>query len=589
MTLKHKLFTALGVLGLTLIALAGAFMWSARSSEASLSTVLNDRVLPLKDLKLVADSYAVLIVDSAHKARNGNIPLPDAVESVERGQRELSGAWKRYRATRIEGEEEQLAKTAETTMTQADAAVAKLVSLLRAGDRAALDQFVVRDLYAAVDPVSDAIGKLVTLQIDIADTETKSALATAQTMLLVLILLCVIGAGVLVASILIVTRKVVAPIQNLATAIHALAKDDANSSVPHLSQKDEIGDIARAVDAFLASVVAKERESAAAAAAIQTLVTTTLADGLSALAKGDLTREIRIDFPASYASLKTNFNSALAALRTLIRSVAEGADTIRAGSTEIAQASEDLARRTEANAASLEETSAALTQMDQRLRSSVDAAARTVSSADEAIRVVGDGRALADEAMLAMNRVRESATGIDEVIEGVDKIAFQTRVLAMNAAVEAGRAGEAGRGFAVVADLVSALALRAEEEAQRARDQLTLTQGEVLTAVDAVQRMDGALGAISGGVGAVHKLLGVMVDDNVAQASAVSQISAAVSTMDHATQQNAAMVEQTSAASRSLAGEVDALAEQSARFDTGGAEPGRSAASRANAQWAAAA
>lgn len=310
MTLKRKLFAALTVLGVTLAALVGTFTWSARSSEASLSTVLNDRVLPLKDLKLVADSYAVLIVDTAHKARNGNVAVPTAVEAVERGQRELGDAWKRYRATRIEGEEAQLAKAAEATMSRADAAVAKLQSILRAGDRAALDRFVVSDLYAAIDPVSDAIGKLVTLQIEIADSETKAALATAQTMLILLVLLCLLGVGVLAASIFIVTRKVVAPIENLATAIHALAKDDANSGVPHLDQKDEIGDIARAVDAFLASVVAKERDTAAAAAATQTLVTTTLAEGLSALAEGDLTREIRTDFPASYASLKDNFNSA---------------------------------------------------------------------------------------------------------------------------------------------------------------------------------------------------------------------------------------------------------------------------------------
>ncbi|MQH48834.1 chemotaxis protein, partial [Escherichia coli] len=104
--------------------------------------------------------------------------------------------------------------------------------------------------------------------------------------------------------------------------------------------------------------------------------------------------------------------------------------------------------------------------------------------------VVGSGRSTAEQATAAMIRVSDSARGIDSVIEGLDKIAFQTRVLAMNAAVEAGRAGEAGRGFAVVADLVSALAMRAEEEARRAREQLTATQTDIVVAVDAVKKVD---------------------------------------------------------------------------------------------------
>jgi methyl-accepting chemotaxis protein len=169
-----------------------------------------------------------------------------------------------------------------------------------------------------------------------------------------------------------------------------------------------------------------------------------------------------------------------------------------------------------------------------------------------------------------MGRVRESAKGIDEVIEGVDKIAFQTRVLAMNAAVEAGRAGDAGRGFAVVADLVSALAMRAEEEAKRARDQLTVTQTDIVTAVDAVQKVDGALAGISEGVGEVHQLLGSMASDNQAQAATITQISAAVTSMDQSTQQNAAMVEETSAAARNLNVEAEALAEKATQFHIDG-------------------
>jgi methyl-accepting chemotaxis protein len=270
-----------------------------------------------------------------------------------------------------------------------------------------------------------------------------------------------------------------------------------------------------------------------------------------------------------HATLKTNFNEAVSQLRGLIGSVITSAEQLRTGSIEIAQASEDLARRTESNAASLEETAAGVGQMDGRLKATASAARDTVTRADQTKVTVASGRSVADEAVQAMGRVSDSAKGIDSVIEGLDKIAFQTRVLAMNAAVEAGRAGEAGRGFAVVADLVSALAMRAEEEAKRARDQLTVTQADVVTAVEAVQKVDGALQNISGDVEQVHSLLATIAADNQAQAGAITEINAAVGSMDQATQQNAAMVEETSAAARNLLAEVNALSEQAGRFTTG--------------------
>ncbi|WP_395327381.1 methyl-accepting chemotaxis protein [Novosphingobium sp. BL-8H] len=357
------------------------------------------------------------------------------------------------------------------------------------------------------------------------------------------------------------------PMAKLSDAVDRLAKGE-NCAIPELDREDEIGTMARAADVFR-QAAADRAEADHRAAEEQKTVTSAIGAGLDALTRGDLTAEIRVPFPAGYAALKDNFNAALGELRRMIGAVALSAGGIRSGSMEIAQASEDLARRTEANAASLEETSAALVQIDQRLKASATASAQTVTRADEALTTVSGGRAVAGEAVAAMDRVSQSAKGIDQVIEGVDKIAFQTRVLAMNAAVEAGRAGDAGRGFAVVADLVSALAMRAEEEAKRARDQLTVTQTDIVTAVDAVQRVDGAFEHISGGVGEVHKLLGQMAEDNQAQSTAISQISVAVSTMDHSTQQNAAMVEETSAAARNLTTEATSLNDQAARFDTG--------------------
>ena len=360
----------------------------------------------------------------------------------------------------------------------------------------------------------------------------------------------------------------VRPLRFLATRMNEMAAGDFTKDIAGADRDDEVGRMAKAVQVFRDNGIAKlTADSAKAQAdAEQKMVVDTVSSHLSDLSTGDLTSTITTDFPREYAVLKTNFNEAVGKLHELIGTVAESATAIRTGSSEIAQASEDLARRTESNAASLEETAASVTQMDGRLRASAAAATRTVERADQAIATVGGGRAMADDAVQAMGRVADSAKGIDDVIEGLDKIAFQTRVLAMNAAVEAGRAGDAGRGFAVVADLVSALAMRAEEEAKRARDQLTVTQTDIVTAVDAVTKVDGALQAIFGDVGQVHELLATMATDNQAQSAAITQISAAIGTMDQATQQNAAMVEETSAAARNLSGEVGALSEQANRF-----------------------
>ncbi|MEG3176834.1 methyl-accepting chemotaxis protein [Sphingomonas sp. RB3P16] len=373
-------------------------------------------------------------------------------------------------------------------------------------------------------------------------------------------------------------RRVISlPYVGTVVRMEGLAAGDLKSPIPFSDQKDCVGRMTAAMIKFRDDAVGLEAvtEEKLQTDREQQQVVEILSSGLASLSGGDLTSDIDKEFPQSFQGLKDNYNSALANLRGLIGGVTESANGIRTGSHEIAQASEDLARRTEGNAASLEETSAALVQIDTRLKATALSSGQTVARADQAIATVGGGRATAEEAVQAMGRVSDSAKGIDSVIEGLDKIAFQTRVLAMNAAVEAGRAGDAGRGFAVVADLVSALAMRAEEEAKRARDQLTLTQTDIVTAVKAVQNVDGALANISSDVGEVHTLLGTMANDATAQSSAITQITAAISAMDQSTQQNAAMVEETSAAARNLTIEVTSLAEQAAMFKTEDSAPAR--------------
>ncbi|GLJ00151.1 methyl-accepting chemotaxis protein [Sphingobium sp. BS19] len=405
------------------------------------------------------------------------------------------------------------------------------------------------------------------------------AIASAITVLVVGGI-ALIGIAIVLAFVL--SKLIAQPVSRLTATMGDLAAGRHNATVPDVDRSDELGDMARAVLVFRDAAVAKDAadKNAARADAEQQMVVETVSNHLAEVAQGNLTAVITQGFPQSYEAVKTNFNEAVIALREMIASVRESTATIRTGSDEIAKASEDLARRTESNAASLEETAAAVIQMDDRLKATSASASSTADQANGTMTTVANGRATAEQAVQAMSRVSDSAKGIDSVIEGLDKIAFQTRVLAMNAAVEAGRAGDAGRGFAVVADLVSALAMRAEEEAARARNQLSATQTDIVTAVEAVHKVDAALADISTGVVQVNDLLCSIAADNLAQSRAISEISAAIGTMDRGTQQNAAMVEETSAAARNLASEVNGLAERASRFNLDGAPKHRARTSK---------
>lgn len=291
-----------------------------------------------------------------------------------------------------------------------------------------------------------------------------------------------------------------------------------------------------------------------------------LGSALNALADGDLNADIQQEVPPAYEKLRTDFNAAVASLRNAIHAVISNADSIRNETTEITSAADDLSRRTEKQAATLEETAAALDELTVSVRSAAEGADDASKMSAEAQKNAEQGGDVARQAVTAMDAIKNSSQEISKINSVIDDIAFQTNLLALNAGVEAARAGEAGRGFAVVATEVRALALRSSEAASEINTLISSSGDQVSRGVDLVDRTGDALASIVTSIAEISNRVSNIASSAREQSSGLAEINTAVNELDHVTQQNAAMFEETTAASHALTAEANALANAVSQF-----------------------
>ncbi|MEM9710452.1 MAG: methyl-accepting chemotaxis protein [Pseudomonadota bacterium] len=303
----------------------------------------------------------------------------------------------------------------------------------------------------------------------------------------------------------------------------------------------------------------------------QVAVVDALRVGLSAMSGGDMTAKIGTVFSEEYEGLRSDFNIALEQLDQAMGAVITNAGSIQNEVGEISSAADDLSKRTEHQAATLEQTAAALTEITR----SVGSAA---SGAKEANRVVEEARENADqsggvvsEAVEAMGEIKTSSDQISKIIDVIDDISFQTNLLALNAGVEAARAGDAGRGFAVVASEVRALAQRSSNAAREINDLILRSGSQVERGVTLVGKTGEALKRIVSSVSDIADHVGSITASTAEQSSALTEINSAMNQLDQVTQQNAAMFEETTAASHALSSEANNLATTMSRFTTSSA------------------
>ncbi len=403
------------------------------------------------------------------------------------------------------------------------------------------------------------------------------------------------GAGsavVLVVLLFSISRIVTRPISTLINSMQAIRDGRYDIEVPGMERGDEIGDIARDLDTFRESLAAGNILAAETRKrqAEQARVVQHLRDALARLADGDLTTHIESPaadpFPHDYEGLREDFNRSVERLSDTMQVIARAATAVRSGSGEIAEVAGELSSRTESQAATLEESAAALESISTSVRETADRADSAEKRIEENRAQAEASRSVVIEAVEAMRKIEAASNQIRQVVGMIDDIAFQTNLLALNAGVEAARAGEAGRGFAVVASEVRALAERAGGSAREIGRLIAESGRQVEQGSALVSRAGTTLETIIASVSGLAELIVGIASSARAQATSLVELNAGVTQLDSVTQKNAAIAEESMAASALLRAEAEKLGEAVSGLRMGAATEGSTVSRPGQPRWA---
>jgi methyl-accepting chemotaxis protein len=604
MSIRTKLTLVLALLGTLIFATAAGSYLTIDSLHGKVRTIVADRVVPLQQLKRVADNYAVLIVDNAHKARSGATKWSDAAAAHNSALAAIDKDWQAYIATALTPREAELVQLASWAMKAAGPQLANLGTILENQDRPGLDSFVTSRLYPVVDPISNAVTALVDLQGEVAVSLYAEADSYVGLVRLGMAAVAIISVLVLLYAALVIMRTVAARLGSIQRALSSVAAGDFAAVIPSAGDRDEIGRIATAAETFrqnglrVAEMTEAERArgladidnrrrmmgelrdafgvviDASVAGDFSQRVTTTFPDeelnalaqsvnhlvgtmdrGLSetgvvlaALAHTDLTHRVTGTYQGAFDRLKTDVNTVADRLTAIVAQLRTTSRSVKVATGEILSGANDLAERTSRQAAAIEETSATMEQLAGTVLENAKRAEAASTNAAQVSQTAEAGGQVMNEANSAMQRITQSSSKISNIIGMIDDIAFQTNLLALNASVEAARAGEAGKGFAVVAVEVRRLAQSAAQASAEVKALIEQSGTEVAGGSRLVAEAADKLGVMLEGARRNYELLQGIALESRRQTSSIDEVNAAVRQMDEMTQHNAALVEETNAA-----------------------------------------
>jgi methyl-accepting chemotaxis protein-1 (serine sensor receptor) len=455
----------------------------------------------------------------------------------------------------------------------------QMIALQNNGKTADAVRLFKGDMAAQSDQMNNAVADLVAFILGQAEGFVATSDAAASSAFILTAVIAVLAAIVALVGIVFAISGIANPIRRIASAMKQLSDGDLDSAIPYAGRADEVGEMAGAVEVFRQNALnvvrleqqaaASRSQSEAARAAAQEranreaeqlrFATGTLGEGLRRLAAGDISFQLSEHFASEYETLREDFNASLKQLGATIGAVLQTVHSIDSGTSEIASGAQDLSKRTEQQAASLEETAAALDEITANVSTATKRTDEARKVAVEANVSAQKSANVVSEAEQAMRRIEESSQQISNIIGVIDEIAFQTNLLALNAGVEAARAGEAGKGFAVVAQEVRELAQRAAQAAKEIKGLIQKSSTEVENGVKLVLETGLSLKSISDYVAQINQVMDAISTSAREQSTGLAEINTAVNQMDQATQQNAAMVEQSTAAAATLSTEASRL------------------------------
>ena len=505
LSVKHRLYALMGASASLLLVFGIAAILGMGSSVDALNRMYLERVVPLQSLKTVADDYAVLVVDTSHKVRNGNITWEEGLANLDSAEARIKRIWDAYLQHDLDARETALVADIKPLIRRADSEIATLRQIFRDRDSQTLTAFTVDALYPAIDPVSEGFSNLVAVQLEISEEIFEQAAgAYSQTRTLFLVLL-----AAAIAVLLITASRLVSGITR-----------PLNKAVEHCGR----------------------------------------------LANGDLSSRVDEVGNDELGRLVSALNEMTERLKGIVGEVNTAAVTINSSSREIAEGNLHLSQRTEQQAANLEETASNMEEMTVTVRQTADNAKYANQLASGARDEAQEGAGIVANAKNAMAEINQSSQKIADITSVVDEIAFQTNLLALNAAVEAARAGDAGRGFAVVAAEVRVLAQRSAEAAKQIKALIEDSVSKVTEGSRLVGDSEQTLSGIVESITQVSNIVSEISSSSEEQSEGISSVNQAVTQMDQTTQQNAALVEEAAAGAKSLQEQAVSLEQLMAFF-----------------------